>query len=577
MQLIFLKEGRRYTVGGLIASVRDQLGGASSQADYAWLDERFFRELRAAMNGDRHAAVRGETSYVFHYLGLFDFTDSAGHNLTFFFLPKFLDLNVADDCDDETGEVRDDRIWEATKDNLESWKRRVEKISQKTKNAILLAIDRYHKEDGRLGEETEVVPQKRESLLELAVRVLRDYLENGAYIVHDRELEHSGEGEIDWVSTVEQCQPTFVDGDPVYADYLSERAQSDENYYITRLQRSLVTYWGRKLEALGLASVLGVNVPPVSEEELDLLGDPDYQVAQIDRELKIQFVTKARETLKLMKALIQRRTETLNTSFEKLSFGMTGVEHLWETACAKVLGSELEKPISAFGLVWKADKEIRFNKFMPRITWTCPDGREESFDSDKGSQRSKKAGWRLDFIRTYPPHDVNPQTPAEKLVILDAKYYCAVWRKNVMTGNWTISGQPGTPDITKQMYYQMVFKDLQKQNPNLGIVNAFLLPEDDRLWDTKDKDRAEDKREKDVAGLPSVAKSETISWNRVVCAFSEVHLFTVRVPGLRLLERYAKWDEPANDWFEKIVGFDPNRREGNSPTPSPKEPAPVPP
>ena len=553
MRLIYLKEGRRYTDDGFIDNVLFQLGVSRGAPKYEWLNRQFVHELRDGMNTERRSAVRGEKTHVFHYLGLFDFTDSFGHNLTFFFLPKFLNLTDADENDD-TGEVRDDRNWEATKENLDSWKACCNGIKPETRNAILLAIDRYHKEDGRLGEKVEEVRQERESVLELAVRVLRDYLENGAYIVHRAELEQRGQGEVDWDATIDRCDPLFVDGDPLYADYFSSRAESDENYYITRLQRSLVTFWGRKLEALGLSSVLGVNVPPVSEEDLDLLGEPDYQIAQIDRELKIQFVTKARETLKLMKALIQRRTETLNTSFEKLSFGMTGVEHLWESACAKVLGSELEEPLGKFGLHWEGRDEtgqlkdmsdIKFDKFMPRVCWSGPEkDQKEIFDNDKGSQRSKKAGWRLDFIRTYPPHDVKPKAPVEKLVILDAKYYCAVWRKNDKTENWTISGQPGTPDITKQMYYQMVFKDLQVQNPGLGMVNAFLFPEDDLTWSKEEH--------LDIQDRPTVYKSETISWNRTVCAFSDVRLFTVRVPGLRLLERYAKY-ELANDWFEVIV------------------------
>ena len=43
----------------------------------------------------------------------------------------------------------------------------------------------------------------------------------------------------------------------------------------------------------------------------------------------------------------------------------------------------------------------------------------------------------------------------------------------------------------------------------------------------------------------------------VTISFKDVHLYTVRVPGLQLLGRYAKHDEPANDWFERIVSFNP--------------------
>ena len=119
MRLIYLKEGRRYTDDGFIDSVLFPLGVSRGAPKYEWLNRQFVHELRDAMNTERRSAVRGEKTHVFHYLGLFDFTDSFGHNLTFFFLPKFLNLTDADENDD-TGEVRDDRNWEASKENLDS-------------------------------------------------------------------------------------------------------------------------------------------------------------------------------------------------------------------------------------------------------------------------------------------------------------------------------------------------------------------------------------------------------------------------------------------------------------------------
>ena len=102
MQVVYLKEGRRYTSDDLIRSILFQLDGKPDREACPWLNETFARELCDAMNGERHAAVRGEKTHVFHYLGLFDFTDSSGHNLTFFFLPKFLDLKEEDERDEET-------------------------------------------------------------------------------------------------------------------------------------------------------------------------------------------------------------------------------------------------------------------------------------------------------------------------------------------------------------------------------------------------------------------------------------------------------------------------------------------
>lgn len=473
MKLIYLKEGRNYSSDDLGECIKHQLGD-----DVTWLNSDFLEGLRESINSEfKKTVVKGTkgNKFVFHYLGLYDYVDrETGKNLTFFFVPKFIDFQEGTDC--EYDEDHEDESEKTASADSHLWDARIAQFHENgERNAVLLAIDRYNKEQSSLAEQKEVSEKRRESLLELAVRVLRDYLENGLYTVQRHELEHNGQGEIDWNTTIDQFQPVIIRGRPYYMDVLTEQAYSDEDHYITRLHKCLVTLWGRKLEELGLSSVLRVNVPLLSEEELDHFGDADYQIAQINKELNVQFITKARATLNLMKELIQRSTENQANNYESLSFGMTGVEHLWETACAEVLGTELEKKIRDCGFP-DGPEDVTFSKYMPRVFWTnlvpANDGNSDSkdFNLDKGSQRSKKAGWRLDFIRTYRPYG-----RVEKLVILDSKYYCARW------DNGSIRGQPGTPDIAKQMFYQMAFEDLIQEKENkIGIVNAFLLPEDDK-------------------------------------------------------------------------------------------------
>jgi len=411
------------------------------------------------------------------------------------------------------------------------------------RDAVLRAIDRYNKEQVQFTDQVDVCEKKRESVLELAVRFLRDYLENGLYVVRRRELETNGQGEIDWSSTIDWFQPMIKEDRPYYMDVMTEQSFSDEEHYITRLQKCLVTTWGRKLEELGLSSVLRVNVPLLSEEELDHFGDDDFKVAQVDRELNVQFVTRSRETLMRMRELILRSSENQAAHYESLSFGMTGVEHLWETACAEVLGTELDQEICKCGFP-DGPEGVTFSKYMPRVFWRnlCPDGANtgegKAFNADKGSQRSKKAGWRLDFIRTKR----GPDGKATTLAILDAKYYCAQWK------NGSISGQPGTPDIAKQMFYQMAFEDLLS-GETCGVANAFLLPEDDtnpRYELGDDVKITETVRMESRQGGAGKFVPAT--------AFRNVNLFTVRIPGIRLLARYADYDI-ANDWFEKIVSM----------------------
>lgn len=489
MKLIYLIEGKNYQSSEIVSIINRSIIDPSQRIDDPKLYDSFARRLRDSINKEFDSTVvKGNNNgFVFHYIGLYNYVDSATQkNYTFFFVPKFIN-------------------------DIESFNE-----NDRNRNAVILAIDRYNKEQNSLTEQTDSLDKKRESVLELAVRFLRNYLENGLYIVHKNELELNGQGEINWETTIEQFDPVIIKGRPYYLDYMTEQAYSDENHYITQLQKCLITVWGSKLEKLGLASVLRVNVPLLSEDSLDYFGDSDYQISQINKELNVTFVTKSRETLMLMKELIQRFSENEINNHESLSFGMTGVEHLWEKACAEVFRSELDKKISDCGINSSRFGSKTFREYMPSVFWK----------KDRESRCISKAdGWRLDFIRYFN----------QKLVILDAKYYSVNWNDG------KIEGQPGIPDIAKQMFYQMAFKDLVDNpiNPVTGFVNAFLFPYNG----------------------DNIKISETVTLgfddSSTASAFSDIHLFAVRIPGIGLLEKYGNF-EYDKDWFEKIVNFTAN-------------------
>lgn len=574
MKLIYLKEGRKYGVEELRACIRFQLDEADDDAKgiRTFFEEpdaliaQFFERFRKSLN-DIKTAIAGDGKtiarklkggqYVFRYVGLYDYVDigkdqdkCTGYNLTFFFMPKFIDFNAETDYSGDVPEDgEDDSSLVAkgtTRDAIKAWKNRVNQFaSNKERNAVLLAIDRYPRELNRLGEQAEET-ERHESLLELAVRVLRDYLENGVYTKQQRELEQNGQGEIDWETTIDQYQPVFLKGQdgrkrPVYMDTATELANSDEDHYVTRLHKCLVTTWGRKLEELGLSSVLRVNVPLLTEDELTHLGTKEYQLDQIRKEMGVQFVTKSRHTLSLMKELIERMSESQSTNDLCLSFGMNGAEHLWEAACAEVLKSELKEPINKCGLEWT--NGVTFRDYMPRPIWNQISG--EGVPKEDDEAYSEKSGWRLDFIRTWQKRD----SQEKKLVILDAKYYDFTWDdKGKMIGS-----PPGIGDIAKQIFYQMAFKNLidhQKEPDKPTIVNAFLFPEDD----------ASGRLPKDENGRLGVLASENVQlgWetglDEIIPAkgFKDVNLFGVRIPGIELLRRYAS-GEGADDWFKTIA------------------------
>jgi hypothetical protein len=102
----------------------------------------------------------------------------------------------------------------------------------------------------------------------------------------------------------------------------------------------------------------------------------------------------------------------------------------------------------------------------------------------------------------------------------------------------------------------MAFEDLI-DGKDIGIVNAFLLPEDD--------ENPRYQLGKNIEITETVvlkSKQNGVGEFRRAKAFKGINLFAVRVPGIRLLERYANW-EVANNWFEKIIRDAPNGEDEN--------------
>ena len=474
LKLVYLQEERDYEVETLRNCIEAQLksesnrnvekepnpsGSGGDGFDVSKLDEDFFMRLKRSMDqlpkeGRETTVVEMGTggsgpTFKFKFIGLYDYVDrpdcedmGTETNLTFFFMPKFVAMpEFEKGKTDWLNTPRDD-----------------------IRDTVLQAIDWRNRGLSKSDDQIEETEERRESLLERAVRLLRDYLENSIYTVQRRELEHNGQGEIDWETTIDQYQPVFLKKEgkerPFYMDYATELAWSDEDHYITRLHQCLVTTWGRKLEELGLSSVLRVNVPLLSEEELDWFGEPDYQIAQIDKELRLQFVTKSRHTLSLMKDLIRETAENKAANRQSLSFGMNGAAQLWETAIKDVFGDQMEKKPGQLPLNCETKGNTKLKDFIEPPKWTESDVQYDEDDDPASGSRL-----RPDFIAI--------DNTSKHLVILDAKYYLPKF--DSLKDKKVVRDCPGVGDIDKQFLYQLSFAELCQEN-NLKVLNAFVFP-----------------------------------------------------------------------------------------------------
>lgn len=72
---------------------------------------------------------------------------------------------------------------------------------------------------------------------------------------------------------------------------------------------------------------------------------------------------------------------------------MNKAEHLWEAACAAVLGSELDAKIGDCGLVWSQD--ITFRDYMPRPIWKRIGQGSSGSSDEKAYELENKPGIKL--------------------------------------------------------------------------------------------------------------------------------------------------------------------------------------
>ena len=232
MHIICLQEGKAYTLEVLDNEIQAQLrlleGGSKTLEEMGKGYEDgfigFVRRLKESLqddnltSGDKDEAeedlewVRGK-SFKIKYIGLYAYSDSKGNEIILYFAPKF--VHAEEGMDDESVRKRREQL-------LDRYDR------------FLLAIDRYQKDQARLDASWMENSDSRVGLLPLVVMLIRDYLEYGLYTVHYNELEHNGQGEINWERTINGEQPFVQRGRPVYMDYWTEQTLSDENNYFTR-------------------------------------------------------------------------------------------------------------------------------------------------------------------------------------------------------------------------------------------------------------------------------------------------------------------------------------------------------
>ena len=299
------------------------------------------------------------------------------------------------------------------------------------------------------------------NLLAIMLYLLEEYAENGVYTNELLTIEDNGSGEILWDNTINETYAVIKNSRPVYVDLKTISIDEDEQDFFRRLHCCIVTKCSEILEQAGLDKLFDLSLVDVSEAEIADFGDDEYILYRIQRELDIQFNDRKKMLLKTIYTYISH-CKALETGLGISMFGTNSFNLVWEKVCADVFDNKLNVKLKDLKHILNRDYFDNNSKTLIEVI-EKPRWRYKETNNLVEQQKTLKP----DLISIYPYKD------GYCFAILDAKYYIIKLTK------YSIEGNPGVGDITKQYLYQLAYQDFIEKCGFKYVQNAFLVPTDD--------------------------------------------------------------------------------------------------
>lgn len=298
------------------------------------------------------------------------------------------------------------------------------------------------------------------NLLSVMLFFIEDYNENGLYNNQQQIIENNGDGEILWDNTINETFAIVSSNRPYYLDLKTINTVDDEYDYFKRLHQCIVTECSRRLNKAGILDLFELDSVIISEEELDDLGEIDYILYRLQKELSVQYVNKKQSLLKTMYAFVAQ-SKIYEDTFGLSMYGTNSFNLVWEKVCASVFDNKLNvylkdlpKPLIGRGNV-NQDKTLL--EIIDKPLWKLS-------NSVCGVEAAKSL--TPDLISIYQIGD------QFCFGIFDAKYYL------IHLTDTKVEGQPGVGDITKQYLYQLAYQKFITTQEYSYVQNAFLFPDE---------------------------------------------------------------------------------------------------
>lgn len=330
---------------------------------------------------------------------------------------------------------------------------------------VLRVIEKYNSKNQRLDLYSDISSIKSYNKLAVMVFLLRDYYDFGLYSEAKSIIEENGRGEIIWNKTINDTYAFLNDNEPYYVSLHTRKNITDDQDFFRRLHLAVLYHISEELSKAGLKDIFDVGDIPFAEEELEDLGDDDYLIFRLEREIDVQYNTRKKILLQTMSSYIANKVFSIDSNDSLCMFGTTKFNLVWENVCNEILGDQRYTLMGELLLPKKLDeKYCSTNSLLSIINYPCWYGIDDEINFHKVA------------MRTLTPDYLSIQWINKKciFIIFDAKYYNLQLKPDK-----PLSGQPGIESVTKQYLYELAYLDFIKSNEIDGISNSFLFPSEE--------------------------------------------------------------------------------------------------
>lgn len=272
------------------------------------------------------------------------------------------------------------------------------------------------------------------------IYVIKDFLSNGIYKEKEKIYKKSTNGKISWNRTIKQIKPQFINENPIYLEFITQRTNYNEEELISQIHKFCV------YESFSKLGFLFCDYKP---EKPQLKFNKNLFSSIIKMRSSKTF---NQELLLLFKNMFDI-INYLDNSNDKENFiyGTNSFHHIFEQMVDSLFG--------------ESDKD----KFYPQVYWKLNNSKE----TFTFSNQEKHNSLRPDTIMI-----TNRGNSAQKVFVLDSKYYRYGETKNP-------NHLPDSSSVVKQIAYAQYIDnhdkntipdDVKPHTSNNEIYNAFIMP-----------------------------------------------------------------------------------------------------